>query len=102
MKAKGSEILDFYNNHWPEGYFNDDYSLNIGEGLDPDKEYDLEDFGLLVPAGQSYMSEECIEFEDTFWKWKVKQSAPDMVTITKAEYDLLLEYRAKCGCLEEK
>jgi hypothetical protein len=31
-KALGAEIMEFYDHHWPEGYYHDDNGARIGYG----------------------------------------------------------------------
>lgn len=77
-QALGSEINDFYNNHWPgEGFYHNDYAdwldksfVEDGKSykldLEPTALFDLDDFGDLVHDELDI----CNYFEVFFLKWK--------------------------------
>ena len=49
MKVIGAEIIDFYNNHFPDGYYHDDYDECIDmNNLDPNQKYELNDLGYII------------------------------------------------------
>jgi hypothetical protein len=70
MTATGAEIREFYDNHWPEGYYHDDCEITDDDGkcnLDPDQKYDLAELGVLVADGDP---DNRITFQSAFLRWK--------------------------------
>ena len=77
-KALGSDINDFYNNHFPEdcycdemydtilSLFKEDDSGVYKLSLDPTTKYDLDCFGVIIKHDDS----ECWDFEVLYKKWK--------------------------------
>ena len=110
-KAKGAEIFDFYTNGWPEGWYHDDNEMEIvnedGEtcALEPDEEYDLSLFGVLVPEGDRMVNGDLPDpegFATAFSRWKrAKTTAIVIVEVPKAQLDEALKqikalgYKAK-------
>ena len=81
MKALGKDIWDFYLNGWPEGYYHDEFEIEIGyipcgnaldkahPLIDLDKEYELGDLGLVIPEKDADYNNN-ISFEDSYLAWK--------------------------------
>ena len=68
-KALGQNIYDFCNYGLPEGYYHADDSGIFN--LVSDKEYLLEDFGYLVPIGESCINNRnAVSFKDAYLAWK--------------------------------
>ena len=75
-KAFGKDINEFYNNHFPEGWFTegedvDFQSIEDKQGrliLSPTEKYELKDFGYLVPEHADQGKE--MTFESAFKKWQ--------------------------------
>ena len=87
-KALGKDIWNFYINGWPSGFYHDEFEIEIGyipgeDSLDKayplidlDKEYKLEDFGLVVPENKADHNNN-ISFEDAYLSWKgIKKPEP--------------------------
>ena len=76
MEALGKDIWDFYSNGWPEDYYHEDWLIAIVNDDETmnillDEEYSLDDFGYLVPKGESYINNEnVISFEEAYLKWE--------------------------------
>ena len=79
--ALGADINEFYNKHFPEGYYCDDMSdtiqcdnsLWIGESkldLVPTEKYNLDDFGVVVRKSDDVYW----EFSEKFLEWQDKQN----------------------------
>jgi len=79
--ALGSEINEFYNNHFPEGFYCDDMSdtiqcdnsLWLGEtklNLKPTEKYDLDDLGVVVRKSDDVYW----DFSEKFLEWQDKQN----------------------------
>jgi hypothetical protein len=78
MKAKGSDIYDFYLNGWPENHSHGSYDLEIAYWphqdslvgarslLENDVEYDLSLFGKVYDD----INNTSITFEDAYLAWK--------------------------------
>jgi hypothetical protein len=59
-KALGAEIMEFYDHHWPEGYYHDDSQIEFHDQnpppeatddiwiLEPETKYDLDQCGVLI------------------------------------------------------
>lgn len=79
-KALGVDIVDFYQNGWPVGYYNDDHELaeiegalytEDGEKLDLHAEYDLRKFGMIIDDKDHAISKPFAHF---FQKWLAAKS----------------------------
>jgi hypothetical protein len=87
MTATGAEICEFYDNHWPEGYYHDDCEIEISDGdgkhyLDPCQKYDLTELGVLVADGDP---DNRITFQTAFLRWKKTFGKRILVAIVPAE-----------------
>jgi hypothetical protein len=81
-KALGSEIIDFYANGWPEGYYHDECEIDV-EALNPTEKYDLSDFGYVCPEDGNGTEK---AFSSVFLKWKKAQSTTTiLVTVPKEQ-----------------
>ena len=87
-KATGVEIREFYDNHWPDGYYVDDYEI---DAYDPDtgawvlndtEKYDLAQLGSLYvedpPPGLAYY-DNSMTFQTAFSRWKKAASQATLV-----------------------
>lgn len=89
-KALGSELIEFYANHFPANCYHE-YDIDIfGEEpdgfdpktIDPAKKYELRDLGWIIPIDQS--SSEGRSFSSVFLKWKKTQTHETfLVTVPK-------------------
>lgn len=73
-KALGADIIEFYQNHWPEGYYHDECVLEFEDEdcnivMDPMGEFLLEDMGWLHHNSQS-AGLPSVSFEEAFLDWK--------------------------------
>ena len=88
MKALGAEIKDFYDNHFPEGYYHDDgIEMHDGDGrwlLKDEEKYDLGELGVIVPNDGNYPAD-AASFESFFRKWKKSRTTVTMVIEVKKE-----------------
>lgn len=94
-KALGAEILDFYQNGWPDGYYIDDYEIDPDEpdSIEPTKKYDLDDFGCLYRHDEVYAGADAISFASAFQKWKrTRTHLTFMVNIPKEHEDAFKEF----------
>lgn len=93
MKAKGSEIIEFWQ-AWPMGehWWIEDYEINVEDDtgiiLDPSKTYDLDSFGVLVYQGPaaSGPDEPRVSFETEFKKWKKTRNRTDFIVSVPNEF----------------
>ena len=88
-KATGYEIVDFYSNGWPEGYYSDESELSVtdsGEivveggpenqtGLPLAEKYDLSRFGCII----SEKGDVATDFSYFFNRWKRHQTTTTIV-----------------------
>lgn len=76
MKATGAEINDFYKNHWPKGFYHEDWDASLVSddkeefSLADDQAYDLKDLGFLVSETDGKVT----PFSSAFSKWKKAQT----------------------------
>lgn len=72
MKAIGAEIIEFYNNHFPDGYYHDDYDESIDmDNLNPNQKYELNDLGYII-SDEDPSNERT--FSSVFRRWQKKQT----------------------------
>ena len=81
--AKGVEILDFWRNGFPEGYYSDDCEIEVvGDNdedlLEPDANYPLVKFGNLYPHMYNG-GEDVISFTSAFNRWKKSQTTEVLI-----------------------
>jgi len=78
MKASGAQIKDFYDNHWPSGYYfeEEDAEVKLNDNdsgewlLDHTERYDTAKFGYLVKEGETVRGvPDTISFTTAFGKW---------------------------------
>ncbi len=75
-RVKGSEIIDFWQKGWPDGWYYDSQGGQEVESpdgdflIDVDSRYDLRDFGEVCVEGKWW---HCVDFIDVFYEWKEKQ-----------------------------
>ena len=75
-KALGKDINEFYNNHFPEGWFHEDYEFNLEDfqnqdgvlGLIPSEKYELNQFGCILPEWED--QGKGTTFQTAFKKWQ--------------------------------
>lgn len=77
MKITGAELKDWYDNHFPEGFYHDDAEQEIYGGptgddflLDPAKTYDTEKFGVVCPDSFSSNSEAVRSVTSVIRNWR--------------------------------
>jgi hypothetical protein len=85
-KALGGEIKEFYENHWPVGYYHEDNALQLHDEagawiLEPNVKYNLADLGYLIPEKDAgYMGGKLLTFQEAFNKW-AKQRNVDIIVL---------------------
>ena len=98
--ALGADINEFYNNHFPEGYFSDDMSDTIqcdnslwnGENelnLNPTTKYNLDDFGVVVRKSDDVYW----DFSEKFIEWQDKQNFATLVVKVPKNMESLVRER---------
>lgn len=98
-KALGADIIDFYNNGWPDGWYHDDNSIDVednGEGLDivqPDQQYDLDDLGVLVKDNDPMGATPDMSFSTAFNRWKKDRDVDTIVVLVPK--DKAKDFRAE-------
>ena len=106
-KALGAEIMEFYDHHWPEGYYHDDNQIEFHDQnpppgttddiwiLDSAAKYDLEECGVLVAEEDG----EAIAFSAAFNHWKrTRDIAILAVHVPKAQEQEIRDYLKSKGC----
>jgi hypothetical protein len=86
--ALGSELFDFYKNHFPDGCYLDDTDMvfmdDSGEcALDPHEWYSLSDCGAIVREDNSGYE----NFSKAFLRWKERQTHVRVVITVPKDYD---------------
>lgn len=76
-RVLGKDILDFFDNHWPEGYYYDDYTVDI-ENVNVSEKYNLADFGILV---NEINVGDTITFTKAFNNWFKKKDITTLIFI---------------------
>jgi hypothetical protein len=84
-KALGKDINEFYNNHFPEGWFHEESALDLEpfedkEGvltLNPSEKYELNEFGCIVPEYED--QGKVITFQAAFKRWQKSQTHVSVV-----------------------
>lgn len=94
-KALGKDIKEFYDNHFPEGYYHDDneqefHDDTTGDWLLEDATYyDLDMCGNLVPEGEDARDRECVTFSSQFNRWfKTRNAKTFVVIVPNSKIDL--------------
>jgi len=106
-KALGAEIMEFYDHHWPQGYYHDDSQIEFHDQnpppeatddiwiLEPETKYDLEQCGVLI----SEKDGEAIDFALAFNRWKrTRDVAILAVHVPKAREQEIRDYLKLQGC----
>lgn len=105
-KALGKDINEFYNQHWPEGAYLENYTENYddwseqyddGEGnlcLPENKKFELAEFGDVFDY-----KDECIgTFQSLFKRWQKQQSYASIVLeVPRERYDEVVAQLKELG-----
>lgn len=93
MKALGSEITEFYQTGWPDGYYHDDgpeiITPDDRPALDPATRYDLREFGVLINESNP---EDCVSFSSALTRWRRSQTS-DLILV-RVPKDRVVEFRS--------
>jgi hypothetical protein len=91
--ALGAEIMEFYDHHWPSGYFHDDSQIEFHEQnpppdalediwiLNPAEKYDLSQCGVLIHE----KSQEVFDFSMFFKIWKKSLNSVTLQVVVPKE-----------------
>ena len=105
-KALGADIIDFYDNHWPEGYYHEDNEIEFHDQkaspvkdpiwvLEPDVKYDLDKCGVLVDE----KTNDAVEFSYFFNKYlRNKDGKTLVVYVPNANATEVKAMLKKYGC----
>lgn len=91
-KALGSELTDFYENGFPEGYFHEDYDESIDpDNFVPTQKYELNDLGWIIKDDGT----EEVSFASAFRKWKKQQTTTVILVEVPKEDELTAKVKIK-------
>lgn len=107
MKIKGAEFMDWYDNHFPVGYYHDDsIETHKDDGswaLDPTADYDTDDLGYVAKDDARFSNEDSLSVESEIRRYrKARDYDLKIVSIPKAKMDEVLAYLKAAGCKVEK
>jgi hypothetical protein len=94
MKALGRDIKEFYDNHWPVGYYHDENELDTHTddgswALDDNTKYELKELGLIIPEGETMGDP--VTFASVFNRWfKTKTHATILLEVPVADKDSVI------------
>jgi hypothetical protein len=105
-KALGKDIQDFYDNHFPPGYYHDDNALKFHDEdkgdwiLEADEKYDLDECGVLVPEASldGIKQDYPIPFSTAFRKYmKARTTDTLVIHIPKEKREQVVKALADLG-----
>jgi hypothetical protein len=81
-KALGADIIEFYRNGWPDGWYHDDATIEVEDQDDgtpvvqPNEKYDLVELGVLVDEAGI---KDHVTFASAFNRWKKTRDVDTVV-----------------------
>lgn len=101
-KALGKDINEFYNNHFPEGHYIDDFTEDYGDFLEKylddqgnlclplTEKFELNAFGIIIPEGSN--SDNGTSFSSCFKRWlKQQKTATILVEVAVGDKEWAVE-----------